>query len=74
MDPNVDIIPSPPVVRERLAAALRQTSLLRRLLRLSVTAAIERDRQGESPPQFEIDPQKSSAPTQTAAPGEGVTA
>ncbi|MGO9601658.1 MAG: hypothetical protein ACLP7Q_27095 [Isosphaeraceae bacterium] len=45
MDTHADIIPPPPVVRERLAALLRQTSLLRRLLRLSVTAAIEKDRQ-----------------------------
>ena len=45
MDTYADIIPAPPVVRERLAASLRQTSLLRRLLRLSVTAAIEKDRQ-----------------------------
>jgi hypothetical protein len=45
MDAHADIIPPPPVVRERLAASLRQASLLRRLLRLSVTAAVERDRQ-----------------------------
>jgi len=38
-------IPRPPVVRERLARSLRQTRLLRRLLRLSVEAAEERHRQ-----------------------------
>jgi hypothetical protein len=45
MDTHADIIPPPPVVRERLAASLRQATLLRRLLRLSVTAAIEKERQ-----------------------------
>jgi hypothetical protein len=39
-----ELIPPPPVVREELAACLRQTSLLRRLLRLSVRAAEERQR------------------------------
>jgi hypothetical protein len=40
-----ELIPAPPVVREKLAASLRQTSLLRRLLRLSIRAAEERQRQ-----------------------------
>jgi hypothetical protein len=53
MDTHADIIPPPPVVRERLAASLRQSSLLRRLLRLSVTAATERDRQGAPEPRCE---------------------
>lgn len=44
-----ELIPPPPVVRERLAACLRQTSLLRRLLRLSVRAAEERHRQSQHP-------------------------
>ncbi len=44
MSANDELIPPPPVVRERLAACLRQTSLLRRLLRLSVRAAEERHR------------------------------
>jgi len=39
------LIPPPPVVRERLAASLRYTSLLRRLLRLSIRATEERHRQ-----------------------------
>jgi len=40
-----DLIPPPPAVREELAASLRRASLLRRLLRLSVRAAEERQRQ-----------------------------
>jgi hypothetical protein len=40
-----DIIPRPPVVRERLAQSLREARLLRRLLRLSVEAAEERHRE-----------------------------
>jgi hypothetical protein len=40
-----ELIPAPAVVRERLAASLRQTNLLRRLLRLSVRAAEEHRRQ-----------------------------
>jgi hypothetical protein len=45
-----ELIPPPPVVREKLAACLRQTSLLRRLLRLSVRVAEERQRQTPAPP------------------------
>jgi hypothetical protein len=44
MSECTELIPPPPVVREELAACLRQTSLLRRLLRLSVRAAEERQR------------------------------
>jgi hypothetical protein len=47
MDPKTkrDVIPPPFIVRERLAASLREARLLRRLLRLSVTAALEKERQ-----------------------------
>jgi hypothetical protein len=45
-----ELIPPPPLVRERLAASLRQTNLLRRLLRLSVRAAEERQRRIPAPP------------------------
>src|SRR5262249_22644694 len=41
MPDNEPIIPPPPVVRDRLARSLRETRLLRRLLRLSVAAAQE---------------------------------
>ena len=44
-----ELIPPPPVVRQELAASLRQTNLLRRLLRLSVRAAEERQRQTPDP-------------------------
>jgi len=44
-----DIIPRPPLVRERLARALREARLLRRLLRLSVAAAEERQRRAHEP-------------------------
>jgi hypothetical protein len=47
MSTRDELIPPPPVVRERLAACLRQTSLLRRLLRLSVRAAEERHRHSQ---------------------------
>jgi hypothetical protein len=56
MDTHADIIPPPPVVRERLAASLRQSSLLRRQLRLSVTAAIEKNRENTSEPRQKADP------------------
>ncbi len=36
---TTDVIPSPSVVRDRLAHALHQTRLLRRQLRLSLDAA-----------------------------------
>ena len=44
-----ELIPPPPVVRDRLAACLRQTNLLRRLLRLSVRVAEELHRQRAEP-------------------------
>jgi hypothetical protein len=59
MDPHREIFPSPPIVREKLAASLRQTCLLRRLLRLSERAAEERHRKAQS---------QQGAPTE-----EGVT-
>jgi len=40
-----EIIPPPPVVREKLARHIREGRLLRSLLRLSVRAAEERHRQ-----------------------------
>lgn len=46
-----ELIPPPPVVRERLAASLRQANLLRRLLRLSVRAAEERQRPALTAPE-----------------------
>jgi hypothetical protein len=42
MPDNEPIIPPPPVVRDRLARSLRESRLLRRLLRLSVAAAQEK--------------------------------
>ena len=44
-----EIIPRPPVVRERLAQSLREARLLRRLLRLSVEAAQECHRDNLDP-------------------------
>jgi len=49
MQETDDIIPRPPVVRERLARSLREARLLRRLLRLSVAAAEERYRKTHAP-------------------------
>jgi hypothetical protein len=45
MQGHDEIIPRPPVVRERLAQSLREARLLRRLLRLTVEAAEERHRE-----------------------------
>jgi hypothetical protein len=41
MSDQTQVIPSPPLVRERLAQSLREARLLRRQLRLSVQAAVE---------------------------------
>jgi hypothetical protein len=49
MQGNDEIVPRPPVVRERLAQSLREARLLRRLLRLSVEAAEERHREKLGP-------------------------
>jgi len=45
MQTNDELIPPPPIVRERLGQNLREARLLRRLLRLSVAAAEEKHRQ-----------------------------
>jgi len=50
MQSNDELIPPPPVVRERLGRNLREARLLRRLLSLSVAAAEERHRQTSSEP------------------------
>jgi hypothetical protein len=62
MQPSEELIPRPPIVRERLAQSLRETRRLKRLLRLSVEAAEERH------PQLDPIP----AAYQTAARPEGV--
>ena len=54
MQTNDDPIPRPPVVRERLARALREARLLRRQLRVSVAAAEERHRETASEPPHEV--------------------
>ncbi len=45
MSTREELIPRPPIVRERLARSLRETKLLKRLLRLAVAAAEERHRE-----------------------------
>jgi hypothetical protein len=45
MAANEELIPPPPLVRERLARHIREGRLIRALLRLSVRAAEERHRQ-----------------------------
>jgi hypothetical protein len=55
-----ELIPRPPVVRDRLARTLRETRLLRRLLRLSIDAAEERQRRTADP---------AARQTQAARPG-----
>jgi hypothetical protein len=44
-----ELIPRPPVVRDRLARSLRETRFLKRLLRLSIAVAEERQRQTADP-------------------------
>jgi hypothetical protein len=39
-----ELIPRPPVIRERLSRALKEAALLRRLLKVSEAAAEERHR------------------------------
>jgi hypothetical protein len=53
MSETDDLLPRPPVIRERLAQSLKETRLLRRLLRLSESAAIERHRQAAAAPEPE---------------------
>jgi hypothetical protein len=45
MNTPIELIPPPPIVRERLARHIREGRLLRSLLRLSVRAAEERHRE-----------------------------
>ena len=45
MSTSEELIPRPPVVRERLARSLREIKLLRRLLRVALAAAEERHRE-----------------------------
>jgi hypothetical protein len=60
-----ELIPRPPVVRDRLARSLRETRLLKRLLRLSIAAAAEeRQRQTAAPP----DTQPEAARPEEVAP------
>lgn len=44
-----EVIPPPPIVREALARSLREATLLRRQLRLSVRAAENRCRLSQPP-------------------------
>ena len=53
MQERDELIPRPPIVRERLARHPREARLLRRLLRLSVAAAEERHRETGSEPRRE---------------------
>jgi hypothetical protein len=47
MQSNEILIPRPPVVRDRLAQSLRETRLLKRLLRLAIAAT--EDEHGHAP-------------------------
>jgi hypothetical protein len=49
MSMTEELIPPPPIVREKLARHIRQGRLLRSLLRLSVRAAEERHRPDPQP-------------------------
>jgi hypothetical protein len=49
MTQHDELIPPPPIVRERLATHIREGRILRSLLRLSVRAAEERHRQAQEP-------------------------
>jgi hypothetical protein len=53
MSTSEELIPRPTVIRERLARSLRETKLLKRLLRLSVEAAEERHQESASVPRQE---------------------
>lgn len=50
MNTTDELIPRPPVVRDRLARSLRETRLLKRLLRLSIAAAEDRRRHDPADP------------------------
>jgi hypothetical protein len=56
-----EIIPEPPLIRRRLAQSLRETRLLRRLLRLSVEAA--NDPQNDPVPPSHVAPTRPTATT-----------
>jgi hypothetical protein len=56
MTTHEELIPPPPIVRERLATHIREGRILRALLRLSVRAAEERHRQAAPAPQPEARP------------------
>lgn len=47
MSSNDDLIPRPPIIRERLALTVREAARLRRLLRLSEAAAEDRHGQAQ---------------------------
>jgi hypothetical protein len=49
MSVSEELIPPPPILRERIAKHVREGRMLRSLLRLSVRAAEEQSRQSESP-------------------------
>jgi hypothetical protein len=53
------LIPPPPVVRERLAIHIREGRLLRSLLRVSIRAAEERQRQTAAAPTRAADRQEA---------------
>jgi hypothetical protein len=54
---DTTLIPPPPVVRERLAIHIREGRLLRALLRVSIRAAEERQRQTAAAPAPAVDRQ-----------------
>jgi hypothetical protein len=45
MTPSDELVPRPPIVRERLAQSLREIKFLKKLLRLSVERAEERHKE-----------------------------
>lgn len=53
MTAHDELIPPPPIVRERLATHIRHGRLLRALLRLSVRAAEERHRETSLQPRLD---------------------
>lgn len=57
MPEHDDLIPRPPLIRERLAQARREASRLRRLLRLAEAAARDRLQDGPRETPLEADRQ-----------------
>jgi len=55
MDDCRELIPPPPVVRDRLAENIRERRLLRSLLRLAIQAAEQRRQEPPFPPRPEAD-------------------